>query len=390
MIDIRLSSICLVHAVRVVLLVLILQVGQAETAPAISNVFVSKAVFNPNLQQTADVSFTIRYSGLVDVVILDRDGYIVRTLCSNKKTNAGELKFVWDGKNDSGEIVPNEAYSLKVDLKAQPKSESYFPANRVPEDLQAQVSYYDRQNGVFSYSLPKPSRVHIQAGSAVIDPVTKKPIGPVMKTIVNREPRSGGSIIEQWNGYDESSTIYIPELPNFATAIAATALPVNSIVTIGNNRTAFLDTVYKRKGNSLFTFSVKDHHHHRGLSALDDVSPALVLKHLNAIWDPGQRLWKISDSNLRIQAGLNGPSADNFSKQPGKLEVFLDGRSVQSIPPAGTDFSISLSLTKIPAGTHIVALNWGSDYGPTTVNSFRILVHEPSNGKESTKFQEKQ
>ncbi len=387
--DIRLSTTWFVRAICVVLLLPFLQpTGAAETVTAISAVSVSRSVFNPDLGQTVRIGFTIAYSGAVDVLILDRDGYVVRTLCSNKKSDTGELKLEWDGRNDSGEIVPNEVYSLKIDLKSQDKSDSYFPANAIPDELPVHVSYYDRQNGVFSYSLPKAGRVHIQAGCAVTDPKTKKPKGPVMKTIANREPRAGGACIEQWSGYDESSTIYIPDLPNFVTAVYATACPENSIIVIGNHPVSFLDTVSKRKGNSLFTFSVKDRHHHRGLSALEDTSPALVLKPENAVWDPKERLWQTSETDLKIHGSLKGPSADAFSKQPGIVAIFVDGQPVTRIPPPGLDFSVSLSLSKGSRQPHIIALNWGSDYGPTAVNSFRVVLHEPSPGKELKKSKE--
>jgi len=366
----------------VAFLLLLQHAALAQSASGITDVTLSGNAFNPGLGQTVRIRFKTAYAGILDVLILDRDGYIVRTLSSNKNSDAGELNFEWDGRNDSGEIVANEAYSVKIDLEGNDKIESYFPANAIPDELPVHVFYYDRQNGVFSYSLPKPARVHIQAGSAVTDPVTKKPKGPVMRTVANREPRAGGACIEQWNGFDESSTIYIPDLPNFVTAVYATALAQNSIIVVGNNSVHFLDTVSKRKGNSLFTFSVKDRHHHRGLSALEDTSPDLVLKPENAIWDPDKKLWKTSDSNLKIHGSLKGPSADAFSKQPGMVAMFVDGQTVKSISPPGPDFSVSLSLAKLSRNIHIVSLNWGSDYGPTAVNSFRVLLDEPSTSKE--------
>src|SRR5262249_37064207 len=155
----------------------------------ITNVKVSKPFFNPSFGQKEEITFDVVHPGKLSALILDRDGYVTKKLLIGKTVAAGALSFVWDGKKNQGEVVGDEAYSLKLDLISDEENETYFPANTQSEEIHVKPKYYDRQNGILSYILPRPCRVHIQAGTAIIDPKTKEAQGPVLKTIVNREPR---------------------------------------------------------------------------------------------------------------------------------------------------------------------------------------------------------
>src|SRR5712692_317884 len=128
------------------------------------------------------VSFDLAQAGKLTVLILDRDGYLVRKLVMGKAIEKGKLALEWNGRDDGGEVVPDEAYSLRIELLHHGgKPAIYFPANAGEEDLKAVTNYYGRQNGVLSYKLPKPARVHIQAGTAVVDRRSGEATGPVLR-----------------------------------------------------------------------------------------------------------------------------------------------------------------------------------------------------------------
>src|SRR3990172_5316456 len=133
-----------------------------------------------------------------------------------------------------------------------------------------------------------------------------------MKTIVNREPRPAGTVAEHWNGCTSESEIYVPDLPNFAVAIAATTLPENSVITTGNREKTFLEGTANRTGNSLFTFQPKDHHHHQRLTSVQDTSPDIELRPTNAKWSKQARLWTTSGQTLMLSGSLKGLAAPAF------------------------------------------------------------------------------
>jgi len=118
----------------------------AESALGIRDVRVAKSFFNPALNQTLDFSFRIASPGKVSVQILDRDGFLVRTLVRDSVMKPGLQPMRWDGRNDSGTVVPDEAYSLKIDLITSGKDERYFPANSVVHAHHSAIraEYYNR------------------------------------------------------------------------------------------------------------------------------------------------------------------------------------------------------------------------------------------------------
>lgn len=357
--------------------------------PAISHVGATPAAFIPSLKQKVALTFVVGQKGTLTVQVLDRDGFLVRTLASKTRARPGKVEYLWDGRDDAGQVVADEAYSFRIELVNRAGTKRYFPADAEPEMLEASPGYYDRQGGTLVYDLKKPARVHAQAGTAVKDEKTGQMVGPVLKTLVNREPRSAGRVADAWNGMDEGGTIYIPELPNFVTSLMATALPENAVIATGNRNLRFLDYAAGRKGKSLFTFVPTHHHHHLGLTALQDVSPPLELKVEGAKWDAAARVWELVADPLRLTATPVGPSAAGFSRLPANGEVYLADRPLQRKPittPSPLVFEVSRD--EIGPGTHVLAIGWGTDYGPSACNALRITVPQSvdsGDGKEAAK-----
>lgn len=358
-------------------LLLIAPLSSAQSSSAaITEVSLSRSFFNPTLGQRIGLSFNVDRAGSLTVVILDRDGYLVRKLVSGLTVQAGRQAFDWDGRDDKSKIVPDEAYSLKIDLAGARKTVSYFPARLQLEEIEPKGVFYDRQGGTLGYKLARPARVHVQAGSNRFDEKTGGQIGPALRTIANREPRVAGSVVEPWDGYDQGGTVYVPDLPHFSMSLVATALPENALIATGNRGVSFLEYASHRHGQSLLTASKGDHSHHRGLPALGDVSPKLVATVLNAQWSSAERLWRLKQQPLSLELGLSGPSSRTFSRQPGVLSVFLDEEPVRIVSAGPPPIRIVVPVSA--AGAHRVAVNWISDYGPVSVASFRLRVGEDS------------
>ena len=356
----------------------------APRAVAIESVSVSRPFFNPTQGQKIRISFAVGSVGELTIVILDRDGFPVRRLVLEQAVQAGNVLYDWDGKDDSGQVVPDEAYSLKIDLASQGGAATYFPASSPASAVEAGLGYYDRRTAVLSYRLPVAARVHIQAGLARADEKSGERSGPVLKTLVNREPRPAGSDIETWNGLDETGAYYVPDLPGFVMAIAATSLPENSIITVGNNRQPFIEWAHDRPGKSLLGDTAPDHRHHNGLSVFDDLSPSLAVHPSNARQSGKGNGWRVDGPLLRGSLSLQGPSKRHFAEQPGALLIFVDDREilVEKAPSDGMAFEVRVS--ELSPGEHIVAFDWVSDYGPVAVTSLLIDVPGPTPGSTSS------
>lgn len=343
--------------------------------PQIANVVLSKPFFSPALHQSVTISFVAKNGGTLHAVVLDRDGFPVRTLAPGNLVKAGPQRLTWDGRDDHGEIVPDEAWSFKIDLVGDGFSETYFPAQEPsPSMLTIRADSYNRNGGILAYTLPAPSRVHIQAGLASPHAKTASTEGMVLKTIVDRAPRAGGAVIESWNGMDESGVVYVPDMPGFVVAIAATPLPANSVITTGNRTRTFLTSAALRTGTSLFAKPAGPHAHHQGLTALEDSSPPLKLEVEHAVWSAAKHEWSLADGPAKLTLAALGPAAPAFIAGNGKLYLFVDGHLASTRDADASTQHVEVPVATLPTGSHLITTNWVSPNGPVAVGSLRLQI----------------
>lgn len=120
-----------------------------------------------------------------------------------------------------GGLVPNEAYSVRIEATGPGGTSVYDPSERfVPRIEQPPIRSYSRAEGVLSYKLDRPSRVHVQAGQAQPDPRTGQMDGPILKTVVDREPRIAGAVVEVWKGVVFAPTRF--SSPTLSTVCSST------------------------------------------------------------------------------------------------------------------------------------------------------------------------
>ena len=84
------------------------------TAPRFDKVF-SPVCECP--QSVARLTLRLRKRDRVDTVIVDRQGRPVRTLVTNEPYRSGDVTFRWDGRTNSGEVVPDARYRLRIHLR---------------------------------------------------------------------------------------------------------------------------------------------------------------------------------------------------------------------------------------------------------------------------------
>lgn len=337
-----------------------------------ARVSVDRHSFNPSRGETIGVTVRVPGASRVSIAVLDRDGFVTRLLDARL---AGDVHTAnWDGRDSAGAIVADEAYSFKVDVVSPGGRWTYFPAAEAPKTYPVPARNYSRRNAALMYDLPRAARVHAQAGSATLDPKTKLYTGPVLKTLVNRAPRPASAIVESWNGLDESGAVYVPDLPHFVTAILATDLPENAVIAFGNSERTFLDVAAKRTGTSLIP-PRKEHEreHHHGLTALEDISPALTVTPAGGTWDAQQKRWLIEGETARLNVQLSGPTAARVARQPGRIVVFVDYEYTfeRRIRKSTETIEIPLGRNR-PAA--VVSVNWQSDYGPLAANTIRLTA----------------
>lgn len=339
----------------------------AASASAIGPVSLKRESFNPTVGETVDLAVTFRKAGRATVRVVDRDGFVVRTVAAAQPVQRS-YSFRWDGRDDLGRTVADEAYAFRVEWMDAKRRALWFPADRPSTPISIPPRYFDRRSGTLAYTLPGACRVHIQAGSAVFDAHGQAIDGPVMKTIVNREPRSGGMIAEHWSGFDDRGAVYIADLDGFAVAIAAAPLAEGTVIAYGNHARNFVAEVADRRGASLFSRQRGASEHHGGLTTLDDVSPSLRIEPVNATWSAAQSTWIVHGDVVRLRLSLGGPTAAAFARQPSRIHRFIDGRQAGETVPVSEIVEVPLRRDQ---SVQRVSINWRSEWGPLATDTIR-------------------
>jgi hypothetical protein len=77
-------------------------------------------IFSPTCgceTNTALLSFRLRRPDRVDAVLVDGRGKPVRTLASDLPRPRGRVTFLWNGRDEAGEVVPDGRYRIRVHLR---------------------------------------------------------------------------------------------------------------------------------------------------------------------------------------------------------------------------------------------------------------------------------
>jgi hypothetical protein len=214
--------------------------GQSRKKSAVPNsqglsiygVALSVSSFNPARGEKMEVRYNLSRAAKVTIHIYDADQQLVKTLLSNGARSAGRNRETWDGRDQAGKVVPDEAYFFCLEASdAEQRKAIYdpitFSGGETADLTQGRTS---RQSGTISYKLSQPARVLLRAGV---------PGGALLKTIVDWQPRTSGEITEYWNGWDEDSVIHVWGLKNHTMVLTYMTLPDASVITFGNKEYDF-------------------------------------------------------------------------------------------------------------------------------------------------------
>ncbi len=89
---------------------LVLVTNSSMAVSGLSVVTDTGKVYNPALGEKVSIDISVDFNGVLDTYILSADGFVVKHfdemgIYKNKATT-----IIWDGRDDDGNIVPDEAY----------------------------------------------------------------------------------------------------------------------------------------------------------------------------------------------------------------------------------------------------------------------------------------
>jgi hypothetical protein len=182
-----------------------------------------KKTFRVDKEKSVNIGYTVSKDALVAIKLYNSSDFIVRTLVKNYKASAGSHSIAWDGKNDSGEIIPEGVYIYTIDASCvNGERNVYDPADETGGLLlKVRKLFLDIEKRELVYIMPRAGMVRIRTGIKN---------GPLLKTVIDWEPREAGRQIEKWDGRDKSNLIDLFKIPEREIYIFAYSLPDNTII----------------------------------------------------------------------------------------------------------------------------------------------------------------
>jgi len=191
-----------------------------ETLLTISNISLDRKTFYPDKDAGVKISYQISKDASVTVKIYDNRDILVKSLKNKVKTGLNVSE--WDGRNEKGEQLTGVyIYTIEAE-SADGEKKKYDPADETGGILlTVRKPVLDTEKGEISYVMPKAGMVRIRAGIKE---------GALLKTLIDWEPREGGSNVEKWDGKDKSGLIDLFKIPEREVFIFAYSLPDNCII----------------------------------------------------------------------------------------------------------------------------------------------------------------
>lgn len=200
----------------------------------IKDVSVKPQAFNPTSEEEVEISYSLSKDAEVTVKVFDPDNGLIKVLVSEEELKAGENKHIWDGKDIDDKIVPNQAYFFTIEADSGDGEVAVYDSKTFSggEEIDMANVNLDREANTISFKLPKPAWVLGRLGIKN---------GPLMKTLLNWEPRIAGENTVFWNGKDESNVVNIIDVPGFSMMVTSMTLPDGSVISIGNKELSYRD-----------------------------------------------------------------------------------------------------------------------------------------------------
>ncbi len=343
---------------------------------SISGVTPSSSSFNPSQREQVKVAYQLSRDAAVTVKVFDADFELVRILADKAQRKAGDHSEAWDGRDLDGKIVPNEAYFFTIEAEDPSSGETsvYDPTTfSGGEAFDIGAAKFDRASGTLTYRLPQPARVLIRLG------ITQG--GPLLRTLVDWEPRISGEITELWNGKDADNVLEIWGLPKFRTLITGFTLPATSVITIGNTREEY--RTYKlslaqgrpKKLDRQWTAPrPPKRSRHFALPRLWDHAPQVLISFPQL--DPAQASEAVPalKDKVVVRLDITGTNRDFIRNQQFEFIFFTDNVFFAEKEKAYVPYNFLWEVSQLPAGEHILTVNLVTSKGQIGVVSRKIKV----------------
>ena len=193
---------------------------KAARLPAISSVTDTPDPFNPVLGEQSTIKYTLSSNAMVTVTIV-KNYITVRTIVLNVPQAAGVQTVLWDGRDDSGNLLADGPVTYQIDAVS--------PTEPTFKTTYKGTATVEKDNPAITGLAVNPNPLKIAGGSLSISyilsedaKVTLKIVdstGATVRTLLNAAAKKSGSNTTSWDGKNDSA-VYVPE-GNYSAVISA-------------------------------------------------------------------------------------------------------------------------------------------------------------------------
>ena len=335
----------------------------------LSNISISKPSFNPINNEKQTITFNISRPSKVVLNIYDSDSVLIKKLNSNKYFSADKNSLMWDGRDNNGNIVPNEAYFFTIIANDESGvQEIYDPtmfSGGVENDIVNVEINPDTHD--ISYTMIESGRVMIRIGIQS---------GPLLNTLVDWEPRAKGLVTEYWNGKDKNNLVYFYKHPKFKMIIVYFSFPENSFITYGNRKLTYREykkRLYKKIKKPRRPFYVKQTSPHYHILRTEDYSPKVKMS-LKKIYGKNSEGLPIIKDKTIVTVEIDEEDKPIFQNFQFEICFFLDYQFYAEDESGSTPFNWVWDLSNVNKGEHILTANITSFKDQIGVISKKVWV----------------
>ncbi|HRQ65187.1 MAG TPA: FlgD immunoglobulin-like domain containing protein [Xanthomonadaceae bacterium] len=340
----------------------------AAAALEIAQVVASSHAFRPAEGEQISLRFHVSKAATVMVNVYDGRELLVRRIRAD--LDAGEHAVTWDGRDDQGRLLPDEAYHYTLAATGEDDHSVVHDLTDLTggERLRVEDVAWDAESGVLSYRLPRPARVNVRLGLVNH--------GPLLRTLVDWVPRPAGVNREVWDGFDASAVLDLARHPNLDVAVEAYALSDNTVF-LGTPPVAIafaaIDEPAERRQPTQVPRKRMYEHSQQPLDARGDVAIVLSL--------PADTPKDVDGAYLvsgRVPVRLDVAAHDRQRVLDRRFEpvFFVDGTFVFENEVGFLPTTWIWDTTRYPVGEHFVTANLRGYEGNFGMATVRVRVVE--------------
>lgn len=342
----------------------------------LTQVRVDQNVFDPASAEKAEVKFRLDEAASVELLLFDDRDVLVRTVRESAALPPGECAIVWDGKDESGRIVPRDAYHFVVKAKSPNGATAVADLSDATggESMVVPNVAWDADAHRIRYRLPQAGRVNIRVGL--------QDNGPLLRTVIDWVARPAGDNEQVWDGWDASHVLDIAKHPKLSVFIDAYAFSANTLL-VGPvaDSTAWIDPLpwgrHEREGRAPPRKLMHEHSQQpaeqRGDVIVRVVLPDGLPKNANGVPEVSGR--------VVVRLDVDPKDRDRVIRTRFEPVFFVDGTFAFENEVGYLPFSWIWDTSTTNEGIHYVSVNvrgYEGNFGMATV---KVDVRHPSAGK---------